>query len=297
MQIHVVRDGHGFSKGCAFVKFVERNAAVMAINELNESVPKVFSHKRLMCSPINAYLHDNFQGSSRPLVLKFADNKKVSKWKKGPGGIDADSMSGPYWVEGGYGYPPPMPMAMGGGVHVGQSQMGSLQRGLSYQRGGGRAGGGMPQHAMLMSPPYGMPYGHQQHMLGGVSPTNNQQSGYYFVPPAHPQQQAYYSGGMGSGVGYVGEHMGAGRQQQQRYPRKGSSGRGQMGFDASGGRDRVPSSGAIRDDHDGMMAGAGDGGAGDGSGEDVNSRPPEGTNDFNYFVSDPLHQIMYVIIF
>ena len=40
-QIHVVRDNSGYSKGCAFVKFVDRGAAVMAISELNETIPKV----------------------------------------------------------------------------------------------------------------------------------------------------------------------------------------------------------------------------------------------------------------
>ncbi|CAM9730734.1 unnamed protein product, partial [Ectocarpus fasciculatus] len=125
-EIHVVRDNGGYSKGCAFVKFVDRNAAIMAINELNESIPKVF-------------------GSSRPLVIKFADNKKANKWKKSSGDIDSSNQ---YWSEGsgsGYGYPQAMHMMPA--------------------PPGGRGGRAAMQQGMVMGAPYGMPYGQQQQVL------------------------------------------------------------------------------------------------------------------------------------
>jgi RNA recognition motif-containing protein len=54
-EVHIIRGPDGSSKGCAFVKFEDRNAALVAIEDLHESVP---------------------MGSNRPLVVKFADTKK-----------------------------------------------------------------------------------------------------------------------------------------------------------------------------------------------------------------------------
>lgn len=41
LKIHIIRGSEGQSKGCAFIKFVERESAHLAIHELNESVPEV----------------------------------------------------------------------------------------------------------------------------------------------------------------------------------------------------------------------------------------------------------------
>jgi RNA recognition motif-containing protein len=57
-EVHIIRGPEGASKGCAFVKFVERDAALVAIEEMNNKVP---------------------DGSTRPLVIKFADVKKHGK--------------------------------------------------------------------------------------------------------------------------------------------------------------------------------------------------------------------------
>ena len=59
-EIHIIRGPDGNSKGCAFVKFVEHEAAIMAIDELHETIP---------------------MSSSRPIVVKFAD-KQGSKRNK-----------------------------------------------------------------------------------------------------------------------------------------------------------------------------------------------------------------------
>ena len=40
-EVHVIRGPEGGAKGCAFVKFVERDAAMAAIESLNDTIPMV----------------------------------------------------------------------------------------------------------------------------------------------------------------------------------------------------------------------------------------------------------------
>jgi CUG-BP- and ETR3-like factor len=40
-EVHLIRGPDGAAKGCAFVKFVERDAAVAAIDNLNDTIPMV----------------------------------------------------------------------------------------------------------------------------------------------------------------------------------------------------------------------------------------------------------------
>lgn len=42
-EVHIIRGTEGSPKGCAFVKFVSKEAAIMAIDNLNETVPPVRS--------------------------------------------------------------------------------------------------------------------------------------------------------------------------------------------------------------------------------------------------------------
>ncbi|KAJ1432239.1 hypothetical protein B484DRAFT_313937, partial [Ochromonadaceae sp. CCMP2298] len=55
-EVHVIRDGDGVPKCCAFVKFVDRDSAIAAIENLHDTIPA---------------------GGTRPLVVKFADGKKI----------------------------------------------------------------------------------------------------------------------------------------------------------------------------------------------------------------------------
>jgi CUG-BP- and ETR3-like factor len=42
-EVHVIRSVDGSPKGCAFVKFVSREAALAAIENLNDSIPTVIA--------------------------------------------------------------------------------------------------------------------------------------------------------------------------------------------------------------------------------------------------------------
>jgi RNA recognition motif-containing protein len=86
-EVHIIRGPEGSSKGCAFVKFVERESALFAIEEMNNKVP---------------------EGSTRPLVIKFADVKKHGKKIDGNPDYLSESMANmnisnskeaPYWLQ------------------------------------------------------------------------------------------------------------------------------------------------------------------------------------------------------
>jgi CUG-BP- and ETR3-like factor len=71
-QVHVIRGPDGASKGCAFVKFVQRDAAIVAIETMLDSVPL---------------------GAQRPLVVKFADpsDKRINSTSRSSHGSHPDS--------------------------------------------------------------------------------------------------------------------------------------------------------------------------------------------------------------
>jgi RNA recognition motif-containing protein len=41
-EVHIIRGPEGSPKGCAFVKFVGRDAAIAAIENMNDTIPMVF---------------------------------------------------------------------------------------------------------------------------------------------------------------------------------------------------------------------------------------------------------------
>lgn len=55
-EIHIIKSQDGSPKGCAFVKYFVKDAAAAAIEALNETIP---------------------QGATRPIVVKFAETKKI----------------------------------------------------------------------------------------------------------------------------------------------------------------------------------------------------------------------------
>lgn len=74
-EVHIIRGSEGGPKGCAFVKFVQRDSAIAAMDDLNETIPN---------------------GATRPLVVKFADSKKsISKSPDTP--VDSKMNSSIMW--------------------------------------------------------------------------------------------------------------------------------------------------------------------------------------------------------
>lgn len=50
-EVHIIRSPEGGAKGCAFVKFVSRESAVLAINDMHDQIPEVlkFHVSVLLC--------------------------------------------------------------------------------------------------------------------------------------------------------------------------------------------------------------------------------------------------------
>lgn len=145
-EIHVIRNQDGTNKGCAFVKYTTRQSALDAIEALHEQY--------------------TMQGGPRPLVVKFADNKRGAQAAAGRLGMASSPGrhgSGPHPEAGGW---------MG-------------------QPGGGGQGAGYPyaMPAQAMSPhvmsgmPYGMPYG------GAPAPGAPAQGSYVYYPYGAPGYQ------------------------------------------------------------------------------------------------------------
>lgn len=92
-EIHMIRSSDGSSKCAAFLRFMEHESAVRAIDTLNNSF--------------------KMDGSSRPLIVKFADNKH-QKQQRHIRNMRRHEMMAAMGPPNGYPYPPhgPPPMAM-----------------------------------------------------------------------------------------------------------------------------------------------------------------------------------------
>ena len=169
-EIHVIRNQDGTNKGCAFVKYTTRQSALDAIDALHEQY--------------------TMPGGPRPLVVKFADNKRPSAARPpsmigSPGrpGVSAHpDASG--WMghpPGAPGYPYPMQAPPMSSSHV----MGGIPTyGMPYAQGAAASGAPPPPQGSFLYYPYPPP--------GGYPPQGTYHSG---PPSPNPRSVGGYGGG------------------------------------------------------------------------------------------------------
>lgn len=137
----MIRNADGSSKCAAFLRYVKREAALQAIESLNNNVM--------------------MDGSARPLIVKFADNKHQKQQRHMRNVRRQELMA----MGAGPGYPgyqvPQVPPPMGMGAHPGGPQypMPPHQYGAAY--GAGTPPPPHPHHPYMYPPQYGPPpYGY-----------------------------------------------------------------------------------------------------------------------------------------
>jgi hypothetical protein len=161
-EVHVIRGPEGGAKGCAFVKFIERDAAIAAIDNLNDTVPMVGADF-FFSTPTKRWLTESLllapQGATRPLVVKFADGKK-SGAKEDPWGHQ-------------------LPMYRGQGPMGAPMHMGAQQQRMMYQYPSmGHGAPGMQQHGAPSA------QGYHSQMGGGMGQQQQRYGGYPAQAPA-----------------------------------------------------------------------------------------------------------------
>lgn len=171
-EIHVIRNQDGTNKGCAFVKYTTRQSALDAIEALHEQY--------------------TMQGGPRPLVVKFADNKRGTQAAAGRlGGMIGSPgrhTGSPHPEAGGWmghpgaagqgaGYPYAMPAPP-----ISPHMMGGIPYAMPYASTQAQ---GTPAQGSYVYYPYGAP--------GGYPP---QAGGHYQSGPPSP---ARGGGGYGGG--------------------------------------------------------------------------------------------------
>lgn len=192
VEIHVIRDQHGNSRGCAFLKYAERASAVRAIDEVNMRVALI---------------------PGRAVTVKFADKRPRSRptpaqlaLPHGGGGSYYDAGGGSSGVYGAY---PPQGM-----VHlpslVGSPPLSPAGSPLPYCFGlpndffGAPPYGYGPAQAQAHRPLAPYPYGHGGGHGGGGYSGGGHGGGSY----SSGGGGGYSSGG---GGGYIGGGGGGGR--------------------------------------------------------------------------------------
>lgn len=152
----MIRNSDGSSKCAAFLRFVNRESATQAIENLN----------------------NNFmmEGAQRPLIVKFADNKHQRQQRQMRNARRQEMMAAMGQGPGGYapypGVPPPMGMPHGHPGAGGQYPMAGPQYGAA---GYGPGGQPPPPHAYMYPPhqygPTPPSYGYQNQGRQEMGPT------------------------------------------------------------------------------------------------------------------------------
>jgi CUG-BP- and ETR3-like factor len=77
-EIHIIRGPEGNPQGCAFVKFVDKEAAAAAIQQLNDTIPN---------------------GATRPMVVRYAESKGTIEKIPGRPGTSTDGINKSYGAQ------------------------------------------------------------------------------------------------------------------------------------------------------------------------------------------------------
>ncbi len=280
----------GEAKGCAFLKFMDKSAAIRAIEDLNE--------------------RHVVEGSARPLVVKFADNKRPGSGQGmggGPLGSGGPLVVGPMMMmQGPLGaHPHHHPLSHAGGPPRGGNNSG-LGTPSSIKSGGGGTGAGSDAGSDASSPyataPYWLMGGHGQvpHFPYQPGPLPSGMMGmqhHQYMPygaagvAAHPYM--YYPPYFGAGGGQPpssqggGGGGGGGGNNGPSFPYASAGGRGSgsdVGPPHGAGHASSYSSGL-------RQGGGGGGGGGGGSGASGGSKPLEGPAGANLFIYHLPHDL------
>lgn len=146
-EIYIIRNADGSNKGCAFLKFAQKEAALAAIDNLHEKY--------------------QMEGATRPLIVKFADNRGQRRGRTGPQKMhhQGQQMQGrgqgnPFYMPSG----PPVP------VYPGFQQQGpQVPPALGMQ-------------------PQGTQFTHSQY-------SHPPHAGYMYQPPSYHGPYGYHPGG------------------------------------------------------------------------------------------------------
>jgi len=161
-EVHIIRDHSGVSRGCAFLKYASRDAAVRAIDAVNQKVSLI---------------------AGRAVTVKFADNK--------PRGRGADmplGMGRQYWAPQQsvvYPYHVPMGTGLGGGMSYAPSVTApSGMFNFEYQSRGLEFGG-TPSFYY----PHAQPPGYHQHQHGAQRAPDYRQPPEYDLADSHGEER------------------------------------------------------------------------------------------------------------
>lgn len=140
-EIYMIRNADGSSKCAAFLRYVKREAALQAIENLNNNVM--------------------MDGSARPLIVKFADNKH-QKQQRHMRNVRRQELLAMTAAPGYPGYQvPQVPPPMGMGGHPGGPQYGMPPHQYGAAYGAGTPPPPHPHHPYMYPPQYGPPpYGY-----------------------------------------------------------------------------------------------------------------------------------------